>query len=191
MKQINKRINWFQAIGFGLIVLLTVETILLIKQNRELKIMLKSMSMISEVEPLKPGERVEPIKVQALDGSMSELSYNDPSRKYLLFVLSTNCPHCEKTLVNWKHIVERNTNDRCSIVGLSVHNLDETIKYISKKDVSFYLASVFADTSFNRKYKVSGVPETILVKGDGTVEKVWIGELSDEVTKEIQDLSGA
>lgn len=131
------------------------------------------------------------MKVQTLDGDASEISYDDPTKKYLLFVLSTTCPHCEKTLVNWKEIALSKSAEKCNIFGISMHDLEKTKQYLATKDVGFYLVSVGADTSFGRKYKISGVPETILIKGGGLVEKVWIGELSVEQTKEIKKLMGA
>src|SRR5712664_2801043 len=99
MEQTKNKLNWIRVISITLNVLLAVEAVLLILQNRDLKKLLKSTSMISQVEPLKPGERVEPVKIQTLDGNTSELMYTDPTRKRLLFVLSTTCPNCEKTLV--------------------------------------------------------------------------------------------
>ncbi|HYQ87641.1 MAG TPA: TlpA disulfide reductase family protein [Bacteroidota bacterium] len=190
MEQTRKKFKWIEIISITLNFLLTAEAVLLILQNRDLKNLVKSMSMVSQVEPLKPGERVEAVQIQTLDGNTTELTYTDTTKKYLLFVLSTTCPHCEKTLVNWKAIAQNNRDHRCDIIGVSLHHLDETKKYIANKDVSFYLVSA-ADTSFSRKYKISGVPETILLKGDGSVEKVWVGELSEEQTREIENLMGA
>jgi hypothetical protein len=71
-----------------------------------------------------------------------------------------------------------------------MQNLEETKKFLEGKNVGFYTFSVSNDTSFNRKYKVNGVPETILLNGGGTVEKVWIGELSTEQRTEIEELMG-
>ncbi|TLY32998.1 MAG: TlpA family protein disulfide reductase [Ignavibacteria bacterium] len=182
--------NWIQVISVTLNLLLTIEAVLLILQNRDLKNSLRRSPVGAQVEPLKAGERVEAVKVQTLDGNTTDLAYTDPGKKYLLFVLSTTCPHCEKTLVNWKAIAHDNRDQNCDIIGVSVHSLDETKKYVANKSVGFYVVSV-ADTSFSRKYKISGVPETILLQGDGSVEKVWIGELSEDQTIEIEKLMGA
>lgn len=189
MEYPTKQVNWLQLSSFVLIGLLTIEIILLGLQNRELKAHL-SFTGSGQVEPLKSGDRVPSFRMQTLDGNTNELSYSDPSRKYLFFVLSTTCPHCEKTLPMWESLA-KGASGRFSVLGLCVHNLDETKKYVSSKNVGFYLASIFADTSFTRKYKIAGFPETILVEGDGTVEKIWLGELSPEQTEEIKKLTGA
>jgi peroxiredoxin len=89
----------------------------------------------------------------------------------------------------WKDIASA-ANETVSIFGISINNFEQTKEYASTKDIGFYLVSV-ADTSFGRKYKISGVPETILIEGNSTVEKVWIGELSKESLDDIKVLTGA
>jgi thiol-disulfide isomerase/thioredoxin len=179
-----------KLVSYIIITLLAGVCVLLAYQNRELKHKLSTSTSMSEIEPLKPGDKAEPFLMTTLDGATKEFAYTNPARKYLLFVLSTTCPHCEKTLPVWKSIAQKN-NDNCDIIGISIHSLDETKKYIGSKDVGFYVVSAMSDTSFNRKYKISGVPETILVSGDGVVEKAWIGELTYGQVKEIDNLMGA
>lgn len=190
MEHANKKRDWGKLISYILVVLLTAECILLILQNRDLKHMLSTMTTVGQVEPLKPGEKVEPFQVTTLDGHTNEFTFADSTRKYLLFVLSTTCPHCEKTLPIWKSIV-KNKSDNCNVLGISIHNLDETKKFLASKDVGFYTVSSMSDTSFSRKYKISGVPETILINGNGTVEKAWVGELTSDQSNEIQALMNA
>ena len=191
MDKTSKSFSWLQAGAFFLISLLTAEVVLLTLQNRDLKNKLKSTAFAAQVDPLAPGEKAVPFKIQTLDGATNELAFSDPAKKSLLFVLSTTCPHCEKTLANWKTITEKSLDDRCNIIGVSIHNLEETRKYLTNKKVGFYMVSAAADTGFSRKYKISGVPETILIDGNGSVEKVWLGELSDEQTEEIEKLMSA
>ncbi len=148
------------------------------------------MTSIASIEPLKPGDTVEAFTVNTLDGATRQITYTDPTKKYLLFVLSTTCPHCANTLPVWKSIAQAN-HDNCDVIGVSLHNVDETRKYFETKDVGFYITSVAGDTSFSRKYKISGIPETILIKGNGVVEKAWVGELTQEQTTEIQSLISA
>ena len=149
---------------------------------------IKRISFVNQVEPLKPGERVEAFKVYTLDGNASEVGYTDTTRKCLLFVLSTSCPHCEKTIASWRQIAESDTRNICNIFGVSLQPFDETKRYLESKNVGFYLVS--AETSFSRKYKVPGVPETILLQGNGIVQKTWLGELSTTQVDEIQVLMG-
>ena len=59
---------------------------------------------------------------------------------------------------------------------------------MSEKKVGFYSTSTEKDTSFYRKYRISVVPETILINGNGVVEKVWLGELNQSQIIEITNL---
>lgn len=174
-------------VSFIIIALLTGEVVLLMIQNRGLKSTLESLT--NPIKPLQPGERVEPFIVQTLSGNENTITYDDTTMKYLFFVLSTDCPHCLNNLTHWKEIATSDDNVHCDILGISMSNLEETKKYVAERDVSFYLAT--AETSFVRKYKIAGVPTTILIDENGIVEKVWIGELTNEQTGEIKNLLNA
>ncbi|HEV8538893.1 MAG TPA: redoxin family protein [Bacteroidota bacterium] len=175
-------------LNYLVITSLILEVIFLARQNYELKEMLKPASTINQAERLKPGEKVETIKLNTLDGSTKNLTYNEPSAKYLLFVLSTTCPHCSNNLARWQTIADRCNDEGFYVVGISIHDLELTRKYISSKKIGFNLTSC-SDSSFTRKYKISAVPETILISGDGTVEKTWVGELTEEQVSEIVGLT--
>jgi peroxiredoxin len=183
-----KKINWLQVVTLVVIGLLMIEVVILTIQNRELKTAISNLTQ-SQIEPLKHGEKVEPFKIQTLSGDTAEFTYSDTKKRYLLFVLSTKCPHCQKNLLLWKEIANT-ANETVNIFGISLDNFEQTKQYASTKDIGFYLASV-ADTSFGRKYKIGGVPETILIDGNSTVEKVWIGKLSKESLDDIKILMGA
>ena len=187
MEKTKRKVNLVQLFSFALLGLLTIEVVLLIKQNNELRAALGGQAAI---DPLKSGEEVEPIKIRTLDGNFSELNYKDPSREYLLFILSTTCPHCESNLPIWGKINAGKKNANCDVLGVSIHGLEDTKQYAASKNVPFYLVSVAEDTSFHRKYKIAGVPETILITGTGRVKKAWFGELSSEQASEIQALMG-
>jgi len=185
MDENTKKINWIQLISYVLIVFLTIVCTLLIIHNRDLK--RNALTSIGQFEPLEPGERVEPFSVQTLDGNTTVIDYSNPAKGYLFFVLSTTCPHCERTLPHWQSIAD-SKSENFDVLGISIHNIDETRNFLASKSVGFYTVSVLNDTSFNRKYKINGVPATFLVNGEGVVEKVWVGALNDEQTSEIQDL---
>jgi peroxiredoxin len=169
------------------IILLIVEVVLLKQQNRELKSVVRAMAS-EAMEPLRPGDSVQAVGFQTMDGRRGELSYTDPGKKYLLFVLSTSCPHCERNLDLWSELVTFDGNRRCNIVGLRVDELQPTLDYASQKHLPFSLVSVAVDTGFHRNYRISGVPETILVGGNGRVQRTWPGELNSDQTSEIKNM---
>ncbi len=184
----SRKSSWALIGGGALILLLTVEVIVLAYQNRELKAALENRQ--HSMEPLKRGEKVEPPLVQSLDGGSFQLTFQDPAKKYLFFVFSTSCPHCEKNLVAWNSIAAKLKSTGCFIVGMSINSVKETQEYAAVKGAHFYMVSVQKDTSFSRRYHILGVPETILVGGDGVVEGAWVGELSaeqsDQIAREMQ-----
>src|SRR5712671_5761588 len=101
---------------------LMVVCYLFLQQNKELKHTINDMTIIRAVEPLKRGDRVESISLRLLDGTTGQLNFGDPTKKYLLFVLSTSCPHCENTLPLWSTLAKAH-NDNCDVIGISVGKL--------------------------------------------------------------------
>lgn len=176
-----------QLITFSVIFILAIDVVFLTIQNRKLKSAIQSYTKAA-IEPLKSGEKVEPFKVISLNGDTIDFAYTDSEKRYLLFVLSTTCPHCENNLIHWQDLIDGIDNNKVNIFGISISDHDKTLRYVSEKRVGFYTCSI-ADTNFTKEYKIPGVPETILVSGGGVVEKVWIGELNDEHINEIKNIT--
>lgn len=185
-----KKNRWKQIVNFTVIGFLVVEVVLLMLQNRELKTQFNTMIKGQfNTDTLNVGERVENFEMMRMNNTPLGITYLDSTKKYLFFVFSTTCPYCEKNLEHWKYLEGDNHDESLRIIWLSIHDLDKTREYVGKKNLNFDIA--VADTSFSRKYKIGGVPKTILIKGNGTVEKVWTGVLDAEKMKEIQTLTGA
>ena len=175
--------------GVFLLIALTIEVVLLFVQNRSLKSALNELAG-SPRDTLKQGERLEPFTVRTMDGQVVRFGYADSTKHYLLFVLGTRCPHCEKNLGGWNSLAEYSRQNAVTVFGLSLDDLEATRQYVTRGDVRFYLTAL-ADTSFTRKYKIYGVPETMLVSGKGILERMWRGELSADQLLEIQQLARA
>jgi peroxiredoxin len=175
--------HWKAILAVTAILFLTAEVVLLMLQNRDLKRQLSAKAP----EMLKGGDEVPSLRAVSMAGDTMNVTYDDGTKRYLLLVFSTTCPHCEKTLPRWKEIVDEMQDDDCDILGVSTSNLEATRKYIVEKGIDFNV--VTTDTSFWRKYKVNGVPATILIKEKGKVENVWFGELSEANREEIITLA--
>jgi len=185
----RKKTDWVQLASFVLIILLGVEDGMLIVQNRRLKEELNDI--FSPAELLKPGDRVDGFKVQTMNGDTMQISYSDSTRKSLIFVFSVGCPPCERNLANWQSIFEESKSNNVSVLGVCLDDLEKMKAWANAKKPVFFIASSAGDTSFGRKYKISGVPKTILIKGGGgIVEKVWNGELSNDQKREVETLTG-
>lgn len=166
----------------GLFILLSVLIVLLIYQNYKLKLQIENIFNASD-QFFKKGEIVQDFNVYTLDGDSTDITYKGRIKKFLFFIFSTACPHCERNLTYWNLIAQNNAST-CDIMGISVQsNIENTKIYILERDVKFYV--VVADTNFMKKYKVSGVPLTMLVSSSGAIDNIWVGELDSVKMTEI------
>jgi len=188
MKLLTKQVTALQVVFVLLMLFLGIEDVVLVLQNRNLKEKINQLTN-RKIELLTPGDRVEDVRAVSLNGDEVRLSYSDSAKKYLLLVFSTTCPHCEKNIPIWSEIT-RDNQDKCNYVGISTSSLEDTRKFVSMKSISFPTVSVANDTSLGRKYKIVGLPLTILLTRLGVVEKVWMGELTIGQKKEIAQLIG-
>jgi peroxiredoxin len=186
--QSSKRATWILTISLLLNVALIVEVAMLANQNRQLKLNGGAV-MQPTVEPLKAGERVSPFSVLTLDGDTATIDYSEAARNHLLFVFTTTCPHCAKTITQWNVLTEFARTRLIDVSGVSLDGLERTKSFFGRANLEFYTVAV-NDTSFRWTYKISGVPETILIDSDGRVLKVWMGELNEQYTDEIMNLMG-
>ena len=183
---IFRRDNWLQVASALVIVLLMLIVVFLIRQNRELKSGLSALKTGQRPSTLWAGKRVGPVNLHTLANTLETLNYGDSRSDFLLFVFSTTCPFCEKTWPNWEKLAEAYAGSRVQVIGISMHGLELTKAYVDLKKPSFDV--LLADTVFARVYGISGVPETILVRGDGVVAGIWTGILADEHLEAVANL---
>ena len=171
-----------QRASLAVNVLLVLLCTLLISQNRALK---SARSPAPGPAALKPGDHVEGFSYRTLAGEIRRLDYSETGSRNLLFVISTSCPFCQKSLPNIQRLFDENRNGACRILVVSIHELALTMKFAADHHVGFPLVAT-AGEEFAHEYRISGVPTTILVSGGGVVEKVWEGELTDGLSTEIE-----
>jgi peroxiredoxin len=123
-----------------------------------------------------------------LEGESNVLKYDDPASKNLLFVFSTTCPHCQKNIIAWNRIASRASTGKCNVFGISVHDASVTMAFVKRENIGFVTFSASQDSSFISGYKINAVPVTILLKGKGTVEKTWTGELQENDIHDIANM---
>ena len=183
----SKKGRRIQILSVMVIATLSCLCVLLILQNKELKESRPSFPV--PFVDLKPGDKIEPVTLQSLGGTTINLRYQEPDQKYLIFIFSTTCPHCENNLPVWNHLANLVGNKPGSnIIGISSEPNEVLKAFVSNKKPDFNIYSAVIDTSFVRKYGVNVVPETIILNGSGSVVKTWIGELREKQTEEIQML---
>jgi peroxiredoxin len=176
--------RWFKIISTVLIVFLSVDLVFLVIKNRRYEEMLMQSGVIQRDDAMKPGDRIGDIAITTLEGKDGQLSVSTPNDRYLLFVLSTSCPHCLANLPKWADINRRVAPSGRYVVGLSVHGAKETVQYIQDNGVAFYTVTT-PDTAFLDRYRIPGVPATLLLSTGGVVQNVWIGELTDDQVADV------
>lgn len=180
------RSKWFELTAVAIIVFLSVDLIFLISKNRQYEELLTQAGILRSGEVLSSGERLENIEIVTLDEYSATLSFSGENRRYLLFILSTTCPHCVANLPRWDSINRALRPTELYIVGLSLHKPQETADFVSENSVSFYTVTV-RDSAFLERYRIPGIPATLLVSEGGIVENVWIGELTPDQEAEVID----
>lgn len=175
--------NYLQSVNFILIFLLALSTILLTIQNYKLKIMIKELTNPPDFS-LKSGDRIESFQALTLSGDTVNILFTDTSKNYVFFILTTSCPHCLYNLKYWNMIAESSKNKNYDVFSISLDDPRRTIDYVVSQDVGFYTLSV-TDTVFKKKNKFKAVPQTIITKGNGIIQQLWLGELDSLKMKEI------
>lgn len=166
-----------KTIPYVIIAALSVEIMFLIQQNMRLRTQLDSLTTQNDFGRLIPGDTVQTLSVRTIVGKDSAVSYGDPAKKSLLFVLSPACPYCKENLSLWSLIKANSDASTSNVFGISIFPLEPTKSFIETNSMNFDVV-IGADSMFQRSYKVNNVPMTILVRNGGVVENVWIGKLS-------------
>jgi peroxiredoxin len=154
---------WLAALG------VLAGNILLRQQNRSLQ------------EALAPqitsGAHVELPAGLALDGSFQRLALPSADSKLLIITFSPGCPACQANQEGWMKLAGALEQKGVRVLWVSRDPMEITRDYCMKHGI--HLSDTLADPP-HRTYAQLGlarVPNTVLVRADGTVEKVWAGRL--------------
>jgi peroxiredoxin len=143
--------------------------ILLFLQNRSLQ------------EALAPqitaGAHFEKLAGLTLDGRFQRLPLPAADSKLLIITFSPGCPACQANQQGWMKLAGALEQRGVRVLWLSRDPVEITREYCMKHGLP--LSNTLADPPY-RTYLQLGlarVPNTVLVKADSTVEKVWAGRL--------------
>jgi peroxiredoxin len=152
----------------------------LVIENRNLKDKLENFG--KPPYGLKANDMAPDIDIRSLNGDSVHMSFVGRKDITLLFVFSVSCPSCLKSLPRWNMISDSLKKSECKVMGISINDIDRTIKYFNELKPHF---PVFAaqDSLFKIHFKIGFVPQTILINKDGIVLNNWGGVIDS--TKEI------
>ncbi len=174
------------TIGVIVILLLSGAVVMLMLKNYDLRARLRGSPTVNILDELKPGDRVDAIEAQSIDGRNTTITYAESGMKYLVLVFSTTCPYCVENIEKWRAIARYCQQEGCSVIGVSVHDIDRTRQYLLDMELPFFTV-INTGREFADAYKITGVPMTILISTGGIIEKTWPGVLSDAHVEDIFD----
>lgn len=154
---------WLAGLG------VLAENILLLQQNRSLRDALAPQ--------ITSGARVERLAGLGLDGRFQLLALPSPDSKLLVITFSPGCSACQANQEGWMNLAGVLEQKGVRVLWVSRDPMEITRDYCIKHGIR--LSETIADPPY-RTYVQLGlarVPNTALVRADGTVEKVWAGRL--------------
>jgi thiol-disulfide isomerase/thioredoxin len=138
------------------------------------------------------GKAAPDFSLKTIDGKDVKLSDMKGS-VVLLDFWATWCPPCRASL---PHLNKVSQDKALADKGLKVYSINckekpDTAKdFLTKNNYSFNVA-LDSDGKAEESYAVTGIPTTVVVGKDGTVQHVVIGYGGDDTAKEIDDAVAA
>lgn len=145
------------------------ENILLLQQNRSLREALAPQ--------ISSGVHVERLAGLALDGRLQPIALPSADSKLLIITFSPSCPACQANQERWMKLAGALERKGVRILWVSRDSVEMTRDYCMKHEIR--LSHVLADPPYSTYVQLglARVPNSLLVRADGTVEKVWAGRL--------------
>ena len=143
--------------------------VLLLQQNRSLREVLAPQ--------VTSGTRIEMPAGLALDGRFQRPALPSADSKLLIITFSPGCPACQANQEGWKKLAGALEQKGIRAVWVSRDPIEVTKDYCLKHGI--HLSDTLADPSHRTfvQLGLARVPNTMLVRADGMVEKVWPGRL--------------
>jgi hypothetical protein len=165
---------------FGAMLLLV--NVLLVQQNKKLKVLAMRPDRALEV---KPGTALPPLEGLDGNGNRYSIGYGQDSRKTVLLVLAPRCHACEENMPNWEAII--NGLDRQSFRIAAVSLRSEGFKdYADRRGINQIPILTEIDPKRRVEYNLALTPQIILIDAGGKVEKVWTGLLRGEDKQDVE-----
>ena len=97
------------------------------------------------------------------------------NKKSLVFFLNKDCHYCTSSAPVYRQLTEEAQKLNVKSLAVFPHSIEEAKVYLKSIQLSFdeIYSSPLAP------YKITGTPTVLFVNSSGTVEKVWIGDVSD------------
>jgi len=177
-----KRQGGFTGFLIAACTALAVLVVLLTWQNLSLKADLAEAAAGPREEALQSGDAFGSLVLMNESGDATPYVFGGDGQRTLLLVFTQDCPACQKTLPLWNGMLAEAAPPDVRVVGLQ---LDGDSGPGSWPALTFevYGVDYAGSESLN---KIPYIPATLLLDGNGVVERAWYGMLTDETEQELR-----
>ena len=170
--------KYYSLALWGMVVILAVSNSLLLRQNLQLRNLLKKF----EPDQLKPGDKLEPFSASGLNGETVVIDFARGSPRRLLMFLSPNCPYCREQFSYWKKLIDTAPAKGFQVVAVAMNSEDRAnlAAYLNSMGCpagSKIFSVALIPEEVRQKYKFTITPTTLVISSDGKADAVWTGLL--------------
>lgn len=123
-------------------------------------------------QALKPGTLVAPFEAFDLQGRTQTVVYSNIAKPTVVYIFTPPCSWCARNMNNFKELVARREGEY-RFIGLSLSK-EGLSEYVAKSDLRIPIYSG-PSKEMQRKYKLGGTPQTIVVSPEGRILQDWVG----------------
>jgi len=123
------------------------------------------------------GTQLQMIAGIGFDGRLEPVALPSADSKLLIITFSPGCPACQANQEGWMRLARTLEKKGVRVLWVSRDPSEVTREYCLKHGIP--LAVTLADPPYRTfaQLGLARVPNTLLVGGEGRVEKVWVGRL--------------
>ena len=170
------RKNLLSIILSIVIIVMGVEIIYLIYQNRSLRLMIEAPQKFYQT--LKQNDEVMPFTGKDINGNEINVEYSQTQSNKVMFWFSSTCYACEDNLNFWKDLYRDYNSDKIQLFGICGDDPADVQIMINNYNLNFPVICL-DDHLIIDVYKGNILPQTIIITPQGYVQNVWPGSLKD------------
>ena len=174
------------SVGYALVLLcvaLVASNLALLRQNRILK---QTLRVRSEPAYLEPGQPVSTLRGLDLDGEEQIVELAAESLKTVLLVFQPACTWCRKNMDNWATLLSQSNDQRYRFLAVSTRP-EGVAGYLDQYPSLNGLPTIAEPHLDDRlRYRLFDTPQTIVIDGEGVVEKVWLGAFGGRLQQDVE-----
>ncbi len=171
-----KQKNWLALAAVIIIVVVSVELYVWRSgPSEELPDGAPTFDPMTYFPRLQPGEIAQAFEGEYIAGGVESISYPEDGGMTLLFVLSPSCGTCAKTIPLWNQLAAQ-IEPPTRVFGFVIGSYQGEKRLLEEKRLDVPLLR-FPSPNVVQQYKITRVPQTILVGPGGKVETAILGEL--------------